>query len=70
MHPRVGRLAGWLAGGRAWPGGLKGCGLPVSHRVDHVAAVAAEGLIFLLGNRTAWVGKGRRIFLQPVACQA
>ena len=52
-----------LAGGKAWLRGLKGCGSPVSHQVDHVSAVAAEGPIFffLLGrleNRTAGVGKG------------
>lgn len=67
MHPRVGWLAGWWQGlaGRpegVWPacespGGSCGCG-------------SSWGSDFLLGNRTAWVGKGRRIFLQPVACQA
>lgn len=39
MHPV-------LAGGEAWLGGLKGRGPPVSHQVDHVSAVAAEGPIF------------------------
>ncbi|KAF5913125.1 hypothetical protein HPG69_009076 [Diceros bicornis minor] len=57
MHPSV----SWLAGGRAWLGGLKGCGPPVSHQVDHVSAVAAEGPTFSLGhpgNRISWVEKG------------
>lgn len=31
-----------LAGGKARLGGLKGRGLPVSHQVGHVSAVAAE----------------------------
>lgn len=69
MHLSV----GWW---QAWLRGLKGCGSPVSHQVNHVSAVAAEGPIFLfflslgrLENITAGVGKGRGSCL-PVGCRS
>lgn len=59
-----------LAGGKAWLGGLKGRGLPVSHQVGHVSAVAAEDFYFLFfcwdaqgTKQLAW-GKGGQ------SCQA
>lgn len=56
-----------LAGGKAWLGGLKGRGLPVSHQVGHVSAVAAEDFYFLFfcwdaqGTKLACVGERRAV---------
>lgn len=54
-------LAGWWQGLAGRPEG--GCGLPVSHQVYHVSAVAAEGPIFLLGcpGNNCFGREGRRV---------